>query len=120
MHGDFNSSQVLVDRNDIAGLVDVDTAGVGERANDLANIVGHLGTLALDSPARRGISDYGGELMKDFDRRTDPVGLRLRVSAVILGLATGPFRVQERQWPKATQRRVALAESWITSADEIQ
>ena len=120
VHGDFHSSQVLVNRDDIVGLVDVDTAGVGERANDLANIVGHLGTLALDSPARRGISDYGGILMRDFDKRTDPVGLRLRVSAVILGLATGPFRVQEGQWPKATERRVALAESWITSADEIQ
>jgi hypothetical protein len=120
VHGDFHSSQVLVDRTDIVGLVDVDTAGVGERANDLANIVGHLGTLALDSPARRGISDYGGALMRDFDRRTDPVDLRLRVSAVILGLATGPFRVQERQWTKSTERRVTLAESWITSADEIQ
>lgn len=120
VHGDFHSSQVLVNRNDIVGLVDVDTAGVGERANDLANIVGHLATLGIDSPARRGISDYGGALMRDFDRRTDPVDLRLRVSAVILGLATGPFRVQERQWPKATERRVALAESWLTSADEIQ
>lgn len=119
VHGDFHSSQVLVNRKEVVGLVDVDTAGVGERANDLASIVGHLGTLALDSPARRDIEDYGASLMRDFDLRTDPVGLRLRVSGVVLGLATGPFRVQLRQWPKVTERRVALAESWITSADEI-
>lgn len=119
VHGDFHSSQVLVNRNEVVGLVDVDTAGAGERANDLATIVGHLGTLALDSPARRDIENYGASLMRDFDLRTDPVGLRLRVSGVVLGLATGPFRVQLRQWPKVTERRVALAESWITSADEI-
>ena len=120
VHGDFHASQVLVNRDEVVGLVDVDTAGAGERANDLANILGHLATLALDSPARRGIEDYGASLMKDFDRRTDPVGLRLRVSAVILGLATGPFRVQSRQWRKATERRVTLAESWINSADGIR
>ncbi len=119
VHGDFHSSQVLVDGNRVVGLVDVDTAGVGERANDLAGIIGHLATLAPDSPARRDIEAYGASLMRDFDLRTDPAGLRLRVSGIVLGLATGPFRVQLNQWPKVTERRVELAESWITSADEI-
>lgn len=119
VHGDFHSSQILVDGKDVVGLVDVDTAGVGERANDLAGVLGHLGTLALDSRARRDMERYGAALINDFDRRVDPVGLRLRVAGVVLGLATGPFRVQLRRWPEDTEQRVALAESWIASADAI-
>jgi len=119
VHGDFHSSQVLVDGETVVGLVDVDTAGVGERADDLAGLLGHLATLALDSRAQRNLERYGVALINDFDRRTDPVGLRLRVAGVVLGLATGPFRVQLPRWPKDTERRVALAESWVASADAI-
>ncbi len=119
VHGDFHSSQVLVNGKTVVGLVDVDTAGIGERADDLAGLLGHLATLALDSRARRDIERYGVALINDFDRRTDPAGLRLRVAGVVLGLATGPFRVQLPHWAKDTERRVALAESWIASADAI-
>ena len=119
VHGDFHSSQILVHGKTVVGLVDVDTAGVGERADDLAGLLGHLATLALGSRARRDIERYGVALINDFDRRTDPAGLRLRVAGVVLGLATGPFRVQLPRWPKDTERRVALAESWVASADAI-
>jgi len=47
---------------------------------------------------------------------TDPVSLRLRTAAVVLGLATGPFRVQEANWPAVTERRIALSEEWVLSA----
>lgn len=119
VHGDFHSSQILIDGKSIVGVVDVDTAGIGERSNDLAGVLGHLSTLALDLPAKRDIERYGAALIEDFDRRVDPVGLRLRVAGVVLGLATGPFRVQERRWHDNTERRVALAESWIASAEAI-
>jgi len=119
VHGDFHSSQILVDGKNIVGIVDVDTAGKGERANDLAGLLGHLSTLALDSPARRDIERYGAALINDFDRRVDPIELRLRVAGAVLGLATGPFRVQLRRWHENTEWRVALAESWIASAEAI-
>jgi len=119
VHGDFHSSQVMVRGPDIIGLLDVDTTGVGERANDLAGMIGHLSTLSLASPVRRMISRYGADLIAEFDRERDPISLRLRTAAVALGLATGPFRVQEPNWPTETERRIALAEKWIESASAV-
>ncbi|MDP3984005.1 MAG: aminoglycoside phosphotransferase family protein [Acidimicrobiia bacterium] len=119
VHGDFHSSQILIDGANVVGLVDVDTAGAGERANDLANVLGHLSTLGLTSPARQDVDRYGASLINDFDHRVDPVGLRLRVAGAVLGLATGPFRVQANRWPIETERRIALAERWIGSAEPL-
>jgi hypothetical protein len=38
--------------------------------------------------------------------------LRPRVAAVLVGLATGPFRVQQDRWPEGTVARLGLAEEW--------
>lgn len=115
-HGDFHSSQVLTRGSDVVGLVDVDSAGYGRRVDDLAGIIGHLSILALDSSARRTITGYRDELVEGFRRAVDPSALRVRTAAVILGLATGPFRVQETRWIQQTERRIALAEEWAESA----
>ena len=119
-HGDFHSAQILVDKGQVVGLLDVDTVGVGERADDVAGLLGHLSTLALTSPARRDIERYGSKLIRGFDTAVDPVGLRLRVAGVVLGLATGPFRVQERNWREATRARVRLASDWIEASSSIR
>jgi hypothetical protein len=116
VHGDFHSSQLLVDTGRIVGLVDVDTAGLGQRTNDLANLVGQLATLALVSGQPNAIEAYIAELLNHFDRITDPAVLRLRVAAVVLGLATGPFRVQSPNWPDETLRRLALVQQWIADS----
>ena len=118
-HGDFHAGQVLVAGGRITGLVDVDTAGIGERSNDLAGLLAQLSTLALTSAERGALDRYGAELIAEFDRSVDPVGLRLRVAAAVLGFATGPFRVQMKNWPDATTDRVALAERWMASAQLI-
>lgn len=116
VHGDFHSSQILVDGADIVGLVDIDTAGRGERSSDLAGILAHLSVLALMARRRVDVDRYGRELITAFDQMVDPAGLRLRTAAAVLGLATGPFRVQEANWAENTQERVALAERWAASA----
>jgi hypothetical protein len=116
VHGDFHSSQVMVRDAAVVGLIDVDTAGRGQRADDLAVMLAHLATLALASKARRNIDRYGATLTAVFDRHVDPRDLRLRTAASILGFATGPFRVQQSHWEAATEQRVALAEQWIGSA----
>jgi hypothetical protein len=116
VHGDFHSSQVLVRDAAVAGLIDVDTAGRGRRADDLAVMVAHLATLSLASKARRNIDRYGASLIAAFDRQVDPIDLRLRTAASILGFATGPFRVQQPHWEAAIEQRVALAEQWIDSS----
>ena len=119
VHGDFHSSQILVRGAEIVGLVDVDSAGAGMRADDLAGLLGHLATLALTSSKRKSMSGYGARLIEEFDKHTDPRSLRLRTAGVILGLATGPFRVQENVWPAATKRRIELAMQWVNSAETL-
>ena len=117
VHGDFHSSQILVRGADIVGLVDVDSAGAGIRTDDLAGLLGHLATLSLTSAKRKSMTGYGATLIEEFDNQTDPRSLRLRTAAVILGLATGPFRVQEDVWPAATKRRIELAMQWVDMAE---
>ncbi|MDJ0499196.1 MAG: phosphotransferase [Acidimicrobiia bacterium] len=118
VHGDFHSSQVLIDAGRIVGLVDVDTAGIGQRTDDLANLVGQLATLTLVSGQPHAINAYIAELLRHFDRITDPAALRLRIAAVVLGLATGPFRVQSPHWPEETLRRLELVQQWIADSQK--
>jgi hypothetical protein len=118
VHGDFHSGQVLTDGPAITGLVDVDTSGAGNRADDLAVMLAHLSTLALSSPARPIIERFGAALTRGVDAVTDPARLRVRTAAAVLGLATGPFRVQEARWPVQTERRIALAERWLAAAEQ--
>ncbi len=116
MHGDFHSSQILIEEGRIVGLVDIDTAGIGQRANDLASLLGQLSTVATVSQNPAPIDEFRGLLLEDFSQRTDPASLRRRVAGAIVGLATGPFRVQLPDWPEATLRRLELAERWLDSA----
>jgi len=115
VHGDFHSSQVLIDRGNIVGLVDVDTAGVGHRGDDLANMIGQLATLALISKQPGAFAAYTALLFEEFQQHCPGDSLRRRVAAVILGLATGPFRVQMADWPQATMQRLELAARWLDS-----
>ena len=117
VHGDYHASQVLIDAGRIVGLVDVDTAGIGQRADDLASILGQLATVASVAKNPAPIDEYRALLLDDFGHRTDPMSLKRRVAGVILGLATGPFRVQLPDWPEATARRLALARKWLDSAN---
>lgn len=117
VHGDFHASQVLVEQGKIVGLVDVDTVGHGQRSSDFATLIGQLATLALmaDNPAP--LDEYTMRLLEDFDRRTDPAVLRARVAFVVVGLATGPFRVQTADWPEDTIRRLELALRWVSGQE---
>lgn len=119
VHGDLHEAQILVDGGRITGVLDVDTFGLGRRVDDLATMIGHLATLAIGSPRRQVIERYASELLDAFDRKVDPVLLRKATAAVVLGLATGPFRVLEPRWRAATSRRVGLAEQWLASAHRL-
>ncbi|MFV0429453.1 MAG: aminoglycoside phosphotransferase family protein, partial [Arachnia sp.] len=44
-----------------------------------------------------------------FDERVDAVELRLRAAAVVISLATGPFRGQEPAWQETTKNMVRSA-----------
>jgi hypothetical protein len=117
VHGDLYEAQLLVAGDRVTGLLDIDTAGPGERLDDLACVLGHLSVLAdLYRPQATVINRLGARYLAVFERVADPADLRRRVAAVVLSLATGPHRVQEPGWPAATLRRLALAERWVESA----
>lgn len=117
VHGDFYESQIRVQDGRITGLLDIDTAGPGDRLDDLGCLLGHLAVLSQLDPARASvINQAGSRYLRVFERTVDPADLRYRVAAVVLSLATGPYRVQEPAWEQATRDRLDLAEQWLVSA----
>ena len=82
-------------------------------------MVGHLSTLALAVPHGEAVRTYARHVLDTFDTTTDPAALRRAVAAVVLGLATGPFRVVEDDWRAGSEARVELAEMWLESADDL-
>ncbi len=118
-HGDFYERQLLVDGRTVTGLLDIDTAGPGDRLDDLGCLVGHLSVLSLVWPQRAGvINDLAASYLRELDRVLAPAQLRLRIAAAVLSLATGPHRVQEPSWPQHTRQRVDLVEHWLGEAIE--
>jgi hypothetical protein len=109
-HGDFYHSQLLADGAQITGLLDVDTAGPGERVDEWATMIGYLSVLGLSHPRAHGYCDA---VLAHAQCRVDPHDLRRRVAAVVLGLAAAPFRSRLADWPKRAAGRLALARAWL-------
>ena len=113
-HGDFHEGQVHVEDGRVVGILDVDTIGPGRRADDLACLIAHLSTIQrmnVEQEAR--VHDLLRAWVPVFDRRVDPVELRLRAAAVIISLATGPYRGQEPDWEVETTRMIDSAEALV-------
>jgi aminoglycoside phosphotransferase len=116
VHGDFYEAQLLLDGPRVTGVLDVDTAGPGRRADDLACLLGHTTVLAvLDPPHAARTRAAAAGWLGAFERAVDPAELRARTAGVVLSLATGPHRVQEDGWPQATRARLDLAQAWLDS-----
>ena len=113
-HGDFHEGQVHVADGRIVGILDVDTVGPGRRADDLACLIAHLSTIQRMNPAQEAkVHRLIRTWVPVFDTRVDPLELRLRAAAVIISLATGPFRGQEPDWEWETLRMIASAEALV-------
>ncbi|WP_402468764.1 phosphotransferase [Isoptericola aurantiacus] len=115
-HGDLYEAQVMLDAGRVTGLLDVDSAGPGRRADDLACLVAHIETLSL----LRGwdtvrLQELARGYAAGFCTTVDPIELSARVAGVLLSLATGPHRVQEADWPAQTSRRLDAVERWLGS-----
>jgi hypothetical protein len=102
-HGDFYEAQLLVTDGRVSGLLDVDTAGPGCRADDLACALAHLDALTLNDPASQAAA-LAAQWRAGFELAVDPTELRLRTAGVLIALATGPHRVQRPDWQAATTR----------------
>lgn len=116
-HGDFHEGQLFVTAGRVTGLIDVDTVGPGRRVDDLACLLAHLSTVQRMSPQQTAsLARLVLLWLPVFDRRVDPAELRLRAAAVVVSLATGPYRGQEPGWAAQTHAMVATAESLLRSA----
>lgn len=127
VHGDLYESQIMVTRGtrpSVCGVLDLDTVGAGHRIDDIATLCAHLSTLALRSasgdrpPTPLGdpatpVGRYLRTLFEAAEADHEPAGLRARTAARVVGMATGPFRVQETGWPASTKRRLDLARAWL-------
>ncbi|MFJ3408010.1 phosphotransferase [Promicromonospora sp. NPDC090134] len=124
-HGDLYEAQIMLTDGRVTGLLDVDSAGPGHRADDLACLVAHIDVLSLvggsdpthvarASRMRRLAADYAaGFVTAPGTRGADRSDLAARVAGVLLSLATGPHRVQERHWQAATSRRLDVVAAWL-------
>jgi hypothetical protein len=115
-HGDFYEAQLFVRSGRISGILDVDTIGPGRRADDLACLVAHLATVQRMNPTQAArVQRLLSAWLPVFDRRVDPVELRLRAAAVAISLATGPYRGQEPDWRAETWQILRSADGLIRS-----
>ncbi len=113
-HGDFHEGQLHVADGQIVGVLDVDTVGPGRRADDLACLIAHLSTIQRMSPTQEArVHSLIRAWVPVFDTRVDPTELRLRAAAVIISLATGPFRSQEPDWERETAAIISSAEALV-------
>ncbi|MGO1383565.1 MAG: phosphotransferase [Arachnia sp.] len=109
-HGDFHEGQLRVAQGHIVGMLDIDTIGPGRRADDLACLMAHLSTIQrMNSTQEARVRDLLARWVPVFDERVDPVELRLRTAAVVISLATGPYRGQEVAWRDTTATMVRTA-----------
>jgi aminoglycoside phosphotransferase (APT) family kinase protein len=116
VHGDFHQGQLFADDGRVTAVLDIDNAGPGERSDEWATLLAHLSALALDTPGRETAVGYADAILAHADRRVPAKQLPLRTAAALLGLATGPFRLQHPQWSERTVAVLDLAMTWLARA----
>jgi hypothetical protein len=98
-------------------VLDIDTMGPGRRADDLACMIAHLSTMQrMTAEQAASLTRLINLWLQVFDTRVDPAELRLRAAAVIVSLATGPYRGQEPNWESETVRMIQSAVSLVQSS----
>ena len=113
-HGDFHEGQIHVFGGRVVGVLDVDTIGPGRRADDLACLIAHRSTIQrMNAEQAARLRHLLRSWVPVFDTRVDPVELRLRTAAVVISLATGPYRGQEPGWEQATSAMIDAAEALV-------
>jgi hypothetical protein len=117
VHGDLHDAQLLVDGDRVVGVLDVDGAGEGWLAQDAGSLVAHLEAVGevwprVDARARA----YAADVADAYARLVDPRDLARGVAAAWLGLATGPYRVQDAGWERFTRHRIDRAVAWAERA----
>lgn len=110
-HGDLHEAQLVTAPRQprIVGLLDLDDAGPGDGRDDRATILAHLWVRATETPVRRDLLAHVRMLRRAFGGDADDGSLDRVTAAVLIGLATGPFRLQQSGWRARTRRILAGA-----------
>lgn len=117
VHGDLHDAQLLVDGGEVVGVLDVDGAGEGWLAQDAGSLVAHLEAVGEVWPtvdAR--VREYADQVAAAYARLLDPRDLARGAAGAWLGLATGPYRVQDAGWERFTRARIDRAAAWADRA----
>ncbi len=105
IHGDLHESQLFVDdTGTITGIIDLDDLGPGDPLDDPAALIGHLEYRAItgDTATQSMVRPRITELRDRFAAIHGAPALDLTIAAVLVGLATGPFRAQAPTWRELT------------------
>lgn len=118
IHGDLHEGQVIVDEGGIIrGVLDIDELGCGDPLGDLATLIAHIrfrGLVAETGGDR--ILEYSDRLRDGFSDAVDGPALDIVIAAVLVGLATGPFRIQQPGWTETTRLVIEEAQRVVYEA----
>jgi len=110
VHGDLHEGQVIVDHGRIVGVLDVDDVGPGASVDDFANLIARIRFRAATAAATNDRLDRYAVSLRDVAReRHDTDRLDLHTAAALVGLATGPFRIQAEDWRATVVHLLDLA-----------
>lgn len=116
IHGDLHEAQVLVQGGEVTGLIDLDTAGLGEPLDDWATFLAHLAiwrNAAADDDTHARVTAYARGVADVALSLGAPEAIERRTAAVILGLAAGPFASLAPDWAQLVDARIRLAVDWL-------
>ena len=116
VHGDLHEGQLVVDDTTITGLLDIDDVGPGDPLDDVGALVAHLRFRALTSGDQR-IEAYATAVRSALSAHHDGSDVDRHIAAVLVGLATGPFRIQQPDWVATTQRVLDLIDHHLAATD---
>lgn len=116
VHGDLHEAQLVVDDTTVTGLLDIDDVGPGDPLDDVGALVAHLRFRALTSGDRR-IEGYAAAVRSALSASYDDWDVDRHIAAVLVGLATGPFRIQQPDWAATTRCVLDLIDHHLTAAD---
>lgn len=115
VHGDLHEAQLVVDDVAVTGLLDIDDVGPGDPLDDVGTLLAHLRFRATTFDDAR-IDAYADEVRSSLAAHTDPGAVDRHVAAVLVGLATGPFRLQHPSWRSTTNRILDLVDEHLDAA----
>ncbi|GAA4376874.1 hypothetical protein GCM10023166_28630 [Paeniglutamicibacter cryotolerans] len=113
-HGDFYEANLLVSKEAVRGLLDLDSLGPGYRVDDLACLLGHMAVM----PSLGGTVEHLSGALERFGTKfaedVDPAALWARSAAVAVSLIAGARTPGRAGWEPAAVARLAAARSLLS------